>query len=654
MKFTILALAMLPLFFACKKETPQKQLTVNVTPEIGGSVTPSTGTYAMGSIVKLTATPNAEYIFKEWTGSYSGNTNPANITMDADKTLTAVFEKRPYPLSLTVVGSGTVKEEIIKIASAATNYTSGTTVRLTPQPAAGFQFKKWSGDDTSSRTPLDIVISKATNLTCTFEKMTITSLKIDNLLDTLVISKTHKYIVKGIYNDGSSIDLSDSVKLTFDTKNVTSLANNNFVGAQSGTVKIKVSYNNLITEDDIYINYFEEIINKSAAFLRENLVASDIINVPVVIINFHPTLDGINIDPRRYLDDYGIKDRYYSFYNTDRNVCSYDKTNPVCQVGSLEMYKQRAQDLHSLTKFGIEEGSKFRNFNSNQAKKTVNIQVVKYFNFYELKTKKYGSSVIPEPDYQDVFSKVNMENLVNALGVKEVWICIPPLSTEYPSIQNGSISKEFLLNLPESNMSSPTGDISNSSRFENDLPKYNKTYVVYGVNIDRGPSEALHNRGHQLESQLSFIEKNKQNQNELFWNKFVGVRATGGPLGRVGTTHFPPNTNVDYDYGNLNLVESDINNWKPDGGDKTKVNVDTWTKRDYVVPSNIFWNNKVDNVKDDSGYKWFIYWFQAFPNQNSNIPFTTNAGKQTTLTNWWDIFYNWDDAVSRNKTLWVE
>lgn len=654
MKNTILAFGLVFLFAACKKDIPQKKLTVNVTPEVGGSVNPATGTYAMGSSVKLLATPSSEYIFREWTGGVTGITNPVNVVMDVDKTVTAVFEKRAYPLSLTIVGSGMVKEEIIKIAAAATNYKSGTTVRLTPQPSAGFQFKKWSGDDTTSKTPLDIVVAKPINLTCIFEKMSISSLKIENLLDTLVISKKHKYIVKGIYNDGSSIDLSDSVKITFDGKNVTGLTNNNFVGAQSGSIKIKIAYNNLLAEDDIYINHYEEIISKSATYLKENIVSSDLINVPVVIINFHPTLDGISIDPRRYLDDFGIKDGYYNFYNTDRNVCSYDKNNPACQVGTLEMYKQRAQDLHSLTKFGIEEGSKFRNFNSNQAKKTVNIQVVKYFNFYELKTKKYGSSAIPEPDYQDLFSKVNMENLINTLGIKEVWICIPPLSTEYGSIQNGSISKDFLLNLAESNMSSPTGDISNSSRFENDLPKYNKTYVVYGVNIDRGPSEALHNRGHQIESQLSFIEKNKRSQNELFWNKFVGMRSTGGPLGRAGTTHFPPNTNVDYDYGNMNLVESDIKNWKPDGGDKVKVNADTWTKADYVFPYNIFWNNKGSNVKDDSGYKWFIYWFQAFPNQNSNIPFTTNAGKQTTLTNWWDIFYNWDEAIVKNKTLWVE
>jgi len=82
MKKIILFLGIAFLFAACKKETPQKQLTVNVTPDIGGAVTPSSGMYAMGSTVKLTATPSSEYIFKEWTGGVTGTTNPSNVLID--------------------------------------------------------------------------------------------------------------------------------------------------------------------------------------------------------------------------------------------------------------------------------------------------------------------------------------------------------------------------------------------------------------------------------------------------------------------------------------------------------------------------------------------------------------------------------------------
>ncbi len=639
---------------SCKKEISQVNLTLSSTPANGGSVSPSSGSHKMGSIVRILATPTAEYIFKGWEGDYMGNSNPADILMNGDKNITAIFERREYPLTIKIAQGGTVKEEVIKKAPASTNYISGTTVRLTPIPADGYLFTRWSGDDTSTKSPLDLIITKPTNLECHFEKLQIVSLRLQNPIDTLVISKKHKYQVKGVYSNGSLIDLSDSVIIKSDTQHVT-IRSNNIIGAKSGVVNVSITYKNLKIEDSFYVNYYEETLKTAAEFLKKNNHSSDVINVPIVIINFHPTLDGVSADPRRYVDASSIKEGYFSYYNLDRNVCNQLKDNEICQTETLDMYKQRAQDLHSLTKFGIEEGSKFRAFNNSSAKQTVNIEVVKYFNFYELKTKVYRGRVVPQPDYQDLFAKINLETLVNSFGVKEVWICLSPLSTEYPIIQDGSISKEFLLNFPESNMSSPYGDISNSERIDEDLPKYNRTYVVYGMNIDRGPSEALHNRGHQIESQLSFIEKDKQNSNELFWNKFVGMRSGNiGPLGRAGATHFPPNTNIDYDYSNNNLFDSDIKDWKPDGGEKSKINADTWTKIPYNFPKNIFWTTKGDNVERDSGYKWLIYWFQSFPNSNSNIPYTTNVGKKTILTNWWDIFYNWDDAISKKKTLWIE
>jgi hypothetical protein len=655
MKFSFLSIISMILLFSCTKEIIQHKLSVSVTPINGGSVSPPSNSYEKGQSLQMLATPAGEYVFKEWKGDLSGSINPSTLIIDKDKAITGSFEKRQYPLTLTIDGSGTVKEEIIAVATQAL-YPSGTTVRLTPQPLEGWAFSGWSGDLTSAANPLDLKIEKAINLKATFSKLNITSIKIDNQLDTLIISQKHKYKVLGIYSNGTSVDISNQVKLTA-TTNISILDDLGIVGAKSGSGSIKVSFNNLVIEDAVYVNYYEEVLSKVTSYLRESNSNTEI-NIPVVIINYHPTNDGFSIDMRRYLDDFYIRDHYYSFYGLDRNLCANgQKNNPICQTGTLEMYKVRAQDIHSLTKFAIEEGSKFRNYDNPNSMKNNNVKIVKYFNFYEIKTKIYEkySKDIPQPDYQDLFAKINLEKLVNDFGVKEVWFSMPPLSTEYPSIQQGLISKEYLLNMPESNMSSPFGDISNSAREETDLPKYKNTYVVYGVNIDRGPGEAVHNRGHQIESQLSFIEKDKKWPNELFWNKFVGMRPNGGPLGRVGSTHFPPNSNVDYDWGNKNLIESDIKDWKPEGGTLSKVNVDTWLSKTYNFPSNIFWGaNDIDNLKYDNQYKWLIYWFQSFPNKNNNISYKTNSGKQTTLSNWWDLFYNWDDAIKSKKTLWVE
>jgi hypothetical protein len=435
MKRVILALGVLFLFATCKKDVPQKQLTVNVTPEVGGSVTPSSGTYAMGSTVKLTATASAEYIFKEWTGGFTGTTNPSNIVMDADKTITAVFEKREYPLSLTIVGSGTVKEEIIKIASSATNYKSGTTIRLTPQPSAGFQFKKWSGDDTTSKSPLDIVVSKPINLTCTFEKMAITSMKVENLLDTLIISKKHKYIIKGVYSNGATIDLSDSVKITSSTSGINVLTDRNLIGAQSGNMVISLTYNNLLIKDTAYVSEIENVDLSSLPFLTTPSNTNARIIVPVVVINYYPTLNGIDIDTKR--------------------APGYGSLSPI----TIQSLKNRTIDYITLTKYGLEEGSKYRGYNNSTQQSNVSFKIVKFINVYEIKRGMEGVPLataglqdrltpVFQPDYFDIFTKINLENLVNKNGVKEVWFSLRPLSSEYPvvkdTLSNGLTAANFI------------------------------------------------------------------------------------------------------------------------------------------------------------------------------------------------------------------
>lgn len=60
----------------------------NTTGVITGS-----GTYDPGTPATLTAVPNPGYRFTGWTGDASGTANPLTITMDADKTVGATFEK---------------------------------------------------------------------------------------------------------------------------------------------------------------------------------------------------------------------------------------------------------------------------------------------------------------------------------------------------------------------------------------------------------------------------------------------------------------------------------------------------------------------------------------------------------------------------------
>jgi len=125
--------------------------------------------YNSGTIVELTATPSDEWEFKEWTGDITSTENPAEITIDASKTVKAVFVKKQYPLTVEVEGEGTVAEKVIK-AGAATDYNSGTVVELTATGKTGWEFKEWTGDLESTENPAEITIDASKTVKAVFVK----------------------------------------------------------------------------------------------------------------------------------------------------------------------------------------------------------------------------------------------------------------------------------------------------------------------------------------------------------------------------------------------------------------------------------------------------------------------------------------------------
>ena len=73
-------------------ENANYTLTVKVSPTEGGTVSYQRGPFLVGTKVTLTASANTNYAFKEWTGAFNGTTNPMELIMNADNTVTAVFE----------------------------------------------------------------------------------------------------------------------------------------------------------------------------------------------------------------------------------------------------------------------------------------------------------------------------------------------------------------------------------------------------------------------------------------------------------------------------------------------------------------------------------------------------------------------------------
>ena len=123
--------------------------------------------YTKGSIVKLTAEPSQEWVFSRWTGDYNGTENPIEINMTEEKTLTAIFEKVTYSLSIETQGEGSVSEALIS-AGKLTDYNSGSVVKLTALPSSGWIFSNWSGDYEGIENPVEIDITEEKNILAVF------------------------------------------------------------------------------------------------------------------------------------------------------------------------------------------------------------------------------------------------------------------------------------------------------------------------------------------------------------------------------------------------------------------------------------------------------------------------------------------------------
>lgn len=168
MRYYYLLLSVILLTSCTTESTSVYKLTTSSNPSEGGAVSPASGEFDEGDQVNLTATPNENWVFQQWQGGLSGSQNPASVTMDSDKTITALFTKREYPLTINIEGEGTVDEQVIQQKS--TDYPHGTVVELTANPADGWEFVEWQGDLNGEENPQTISIDEQKSVTAIFGK----------------------------------------------------------------------------------------------------------------------------------------------------------------------------------------------------------------------------------------------------------------------------------------------------------------------------------------------------------------------------------------------------------------------------------------------------------------------------------------------------
>jgi len=144
--------------------------TLNTQTQGNGTVLaePALSNYADGTNVSLTAQPMDGWEFIGWQGDLTSSANPISLFMNANKSITAIFEPielNTFTLNTQTQGSGTVLAE-----PALSSYVDGTHVSLTAKPMDGWEFVGWRGDLTGNANPVSLFMNANRSVTAIFQE----------------------------------------------------------------------------------------------------------------------------------------------------------------------------------------------------------------------------------------------------------------------------------------------------------------------------------------------------------------------------------------------------------------------------------------------------------------------------------------------------
>jgi hypothetical protein len=129
-----------------------------------GSVTldPPGGSYADGTPVTVTATPEPDAAFVGWSGDLSGGASPETLLVDADKSISASFATL-YDVGTSVAGPGSVT-----LDPPGGTYPAGTVVSVSATPGAGAAFLGFGGDLAGTDNPQLLTVDADKSVSASF------------------------------------------------------------------------------------------------------------------------------------------------------------------------------------------------------------------------------------------------------------------------------------------------------------------------------------------------------------------------------------------------------------------------------------------------------------------------------------------------------
>jgi hypothetical protein len=163
-------------------------------------------------------------------------------------------------------------------------------------------------------------------------------------------------------------------------------------------------------------------------------------------------------------------------------------------------------------------------------------------------------------DYYQIISDLNLLTRIDNHEIDEVWIIAFPFAGFNESIMIGKCA--FPCN------SNPLGNTDQCSR----------RFVMMGFSYERYVGQMLEDFCHRAESILAYIYTPAKGEANLY-ARFVRYDKVKPGEAEVGSVHYAPNSDSDYDYGNPRYVTSRCDDWFnfPDFKNEIKqVNCDAW------------------------------------------------------------------------------
>lgn len=145
-------------------------------------------------------------------------------------------------------------------------------------------------------------------------------------------------------------------------------------------------------------------------------------------------------------------------------------------------------------------------------------------------------------DYQRILADFQIVDRVQSGQIDEVWLFAFPYGGFYESRMAGPGA--FWCNAP------PLEGVAGLSR----------RLVIMGFNYERGVGEMLESFGHRAESIMDRVFQGNRGDANL-WERFTHYDDRHPGRAEVGTVHFAPNSQRDYDWGNRRKVLSNCDAW---------------------------------------------------------------------------------------------